>query len=329
MGPLIFQFMKYPQHMYALLIDNFRRAVYSGGIDRQVALKTLAGLFTTHLAAGGVIGAMLQPIKWAIGLAMAAFGDEDEPYTVKNALSGETFDRLIREATAELFGNEFGEIVSAGLPRAAGIDLSNRMSLGTLYFIDMKTDTAESTIGSIVSSFGGPLVNLGMGFWKGAQYINEGQVAKGLEAFMPKAAKDVAKMIRYTSEGLTDATGKEIIGADKLSPWQLFAQSIGFQPAQVSEAYARRAAIKDSQSYDTQRRQTLMRRFQNADASERPAIIQEIIEFNRANPAAGISRSQLLKSVQAFKKRAARTSRFGVDLQGDDIAYAEEGEVYE
>src|SRR5262245_7840755 len=329
MGPLIFQFMKYPQHMYALLIDNMRRAVYSGGIDRKIALKTLAGLFSTHLAAGGVIGAMLQPIKWAIGLALAAFGDEDEPYTVKNALSGDTFDRLIREATAELFGNEFGEIVSAGLPRAAGIDLSNRMSLGTLYFIDMKTDTAESTIGSIVSSFGGPLVNLGMGWWKGSQYIAEGQVSKGLEAFMPKMAKDVAKMIRYTNEGLTDATGKEIIGADKLSPWQLFAQSIGFQPSQVSEAYARRAAIKDAQSHDVQRRNTLMRRFQNAAPDERAGIIREITEFNRANPAAGISRSQLLRSVQSFKERAARTSRFGVDLQGDDILYEQEGAVYE
>jgi hypothetical protein len=329
MGPLVFQFMKYPQHMYALLIDNFRRAVWSGGMDRKIALKTLTGLFATHLAAGGLIGAMLQPVKWAIGLTMAAFGDDDEPYTVKNALSGETFDRMLRQATAELFGNEFGEILAAGAPRAAGVDLSNRMSLGTLYFIDMKTDTAESTIGSIVASFGGPLVNLGMGFWKGAQYVNEGQVSKGMEAFMPKMAKDVAKMIRYTSEGLTDATGKEIIAADKLSPWQLFAQSVGFQPAQVSEAYARRAAIKDAQSHDAQRRQVLLRRFQNAAPDQRSAIIEEIREFNSANPAAGISRSQLLKSVQSFHERAARTRVFGVDLQGDDVLYEDEGDIYE
>jgi hypothetical protein len=330
MGPLIFQFMKYPQHIYALLIDNFRRAVYSGGMDRKIALKTLAGLFSTHLAAGGVIGAMLQPIKWAIGLAMAAFGDDDEPYTLKNALSGETFDRLIREATAELFGNNLGEIVSAGLPRAAGVDLSNRMSLGSLYFIDLKTDTAESTLGSLAGSFGGPSLNLMMGFWKGAQYINEGQVSKGMEAFMPKAAKDVAKMIRYSSEGLTDATGKEIIGADKLSPWQLFAQSVGFQPAQVSEAYARRAAIKDAQGHDAERRATLLRRFQNAGTAEnREGVIRDIQDFNRANPAAGISRSQLLKSARSFKERAQRSSLYGVDLQGKNILYAEEGEIYE
>lgn len=328
MGPLVFQFMKYPQHMYALLIDNMRRAVYSGGMDRKVALKTLAGLFATHLAAGGIVGAMLQPIKWAIGLALAAFGDDDEPYTLKNALSGETFDRLIREAASELFGTDAGEIVSAGLPRAAGIDLSNRMSLGTLYFIDLKTDTAESTVGSLAGAFGGPLVNLGMGFWKGAQYMQEGQFAKGLEAFLPKAAKDALKTIRYSSEGLTDATGKEIIGAKDMSPWQLFAQSIGFQPSQVSEAYARRAAIKDAEQYDKGRRSTLLRRFQNASPAERQQLAIEIAAFNKANPAQGITRSQLIKSMVGFKQREARVRRFGVDLRGKDLAYEEAGDAY-
>lgn len=328
MGPLVFQFMKYPQHMYALLIDNMRRAVYSGGLDRTRALKTLAGLFATHLAAGGIIGAMLQPIKWAIGLTLAAFGDDDEPYTVKNALSGETFDRMIREATAELMGNDMGEIVSAGLPRAAGIDLSNRMSLGTLYFVDLKTDTAETTLGSLMSSFGGPTVNLGINAFNGANYVREGQVAKGLEAFLPKGVKDVFKMIRYSNEGLTDATGKEIIGADKLSPWDLFAQSMGFQPSRVSEKYAARAAIKDAEGYDDERRAGLLRRYQNSDPAERGEMIQKIAEFNRANPAARISRSQLLKSMESFRKRSQLSRRYGVVLEGADTQYAEEGEVY-
>lgn len=329
LGPLVFQFMKYPQHMYALLIDNMRRAVYSGGVDRRTALKTLAGIFATHLAAGGVLGAMLQPIKWAIGLTLAAFGDDDEPYTLKNALSGETFDRLIREAATELFGTNLGEVVSAGLPRAAGVDLSSRMSLGTLYFIDMKTDSAESTVGSLAGAFGGPLVNLGMGFWKGAQYMQEGQFAKGLENFLPKAAKDALKTVRYSSQGLTDATGKEIIGAQDMSPWQLFMQSIGFQPSQVSEAYARRAAIKDAEQYDKGRRETLLRRYQNAGTpEERNQLAIEIAAFNKANPAVGITRSQLIRSIVGFKQRESRVKRFGVDLRGKDAIYEEAGSAY-
>lgn len=329
MGPLVFQFMKYPQHMYALLIDNMRRAVYSGGMDRKVAIKTLAGLFSTHLAAGGIIGMTLQPIKWAIGLALAAFGDDDEPYSVKNALSGDTFDRLIRESTAELFGNDAGEIMSAGLPRAAGVDLSSRMSLGSLYFIDLKTDSAESTLGSLMQSFGGPLVNLGAGFYRGAQYMAEGQVAKGLEAFLPKGAKDIAKTLRYTNDGLTDATGKEILGAKDMTPWELFAQSMGFSPAKIADKYEGRAAIKDEQRHDDTRRAVLLRRFQNADPDERAGIIREIAAFNRANPAATISRSQLLKSTVEFRRREARVKRYGVDLRGADVAYAEAGSPYE
>lgn len=328
-GPLVFQFMKYPQHMYALLIDNFRRAVNSGGMDRKIAIKTLAGVFATHLAAGGLMGAMIQPIKWAMGLALAAFGDDDEPYTVANALSGETFDRLVRKATADMFGTEAGEIISGGLPRAVGVDVSNRMSLGTLYFIDLKSDTAESTLGSLVSAFGGPLVNLGLGWWRGAQYFEQGQVGKAMEAFLPKGAKDVLRAIRYSNEGLTDATGKEILGASQLSPSQLFLQSMGFQPSTVAEKYAQRAAIKDAQSYDTGRRNELLAQFKSAKtADERQSVLADVAEFNKKNPGAGLTRSQLLKSLTEFNKAGARSSALGVNLRGRNTQYLEEGEAY-
>lgn len=330
MGPLVFQFMKYPQHMYALMIDNMRRAVASGGLDRKIALKTLGGLFATHLAAGGAIGAMLQPIKWAIGLSLVAFGDEDEPYDIKGALSGATMDRLIREGTAEVFGNDLGEIISGGLPRAVGADLSGRMSLGTLYFVDMKTDSPEAALGSLAGSFAGPSVNLGMSFFTGASYMAEGQIAKGIESFLPKMARDALRTIRYSNEGLTDASGKEIIGANKLGPWDLFLQSIGFQPSRVSEAYQRRSVIKGAQAYDDDRRYGLMRRMQRADTpEERSEILQEVTRFNKANPEAGISRSQLIRSVNSFKEREAKMKRFGLDLRDEDVGYAKEGEIYE
>src|SRR5690554_4320882 len=38
LGPLMFQFMKYPQHMYALMISNMRQVV-KGGAQRRVAAK--------------------------------------------------------------------------------------------------------------------------------------------------------------------------------------------------------------------------------------------------------------------------------------------------
>lgn len=328
-GPLVFQFMKYPQHIYALLIDNFRRAVSSGEIDKKIARKTLLGLFTTHLAAGGLAGAMLQPIKWAIGLTLMALGDDDEPYTLKNALSGTTFDREARKITSELFGNDLGEVLTSGLPRAAGIDVSSRMSLGSLYFIDLNTESAESTLGSLAGSFGGPLLNLGMGFVKGANYMRAGQLDKGMEFFLPKAAKDIFRAIRYTNHGLTDGTGKEIMGADQMSPSELFAQAAGFSPADVADKYAGNAAIKDKKQFDADRRKLLIQRFNNASPEERADIVAEVAEFNRGNPGARISRSQLLKSLKGFKQREQRVKRYGADLSRRQMIYEHEGDPYE
>lgn len=328
MGPLVFQFMKYPQHMYALMIDNFRRAVQRGTLDAQVARRTLFGLFATHLAAGGMLGAMLQPVKWAIGLAMMAFGDDDEPYTFRNAMSGATADKLLREMTTELMGNDLGEIVSGGLPRAAGIDLSNRMSLGTLYMMDLNPKTSETLMGSLVQTFGGPAVNLVGNAYGGVQYMAEGQVMKGMEAFLPKVAKDALKATRFSNEGLTDATGKEIIGADQMTPWQLFTQSMGLQPSAVSEKYAARSAINEKKTFADARHTTLVTRYRNADGADRADVLREIVEFNAQNPAARITRSQLLKSVQRFREREMSSRRFGTVLEGDDVLYASEADPY-
>ncbi len=329
MGPLVFQFMKYPQHIYALLIDNFRSAVGRGEINRTVAIKTLAGLFTTHLAAAGVVGAMLQPIKWAIGLFLAAFGDDDEPYTIANALSGETFDRLARKANTAMFGSDLGEIFSAGLPRAFGADLSNRLSLGSLYMIDLRTDTTESTLGSILEAFGGPTVSVAGSALRGAQLMHEGQIDKGLEQFMPKGAKDLLQAVRFSQQGLTDASGKEIIGAKDMKPWQLFLKSIGFQPGAVAEAYARRGAINEARQYDRDRRLILLKRIQREqDPQERLKIMDEIREFNRANPEAFINRSQIIQSIQRFREQSVRSGRLGAALRDRELAYAEEGDPY-
>lgn len=329
LGPLVFQFMKYPQHIYALLIDQFRTAVSGGYMQKRVAIKTLAGLFTTHLAAAGLVGAMLQPIKWAIGLFLAAFGDDDEPYTVANALSGNTFDRLVRKGAAEMFGTDVGEVLSQGLPRAAGIDLSNRLSLGSLYFVDLRTDTTQETFGSLLTSFGGPALSVVGSAMRGAQLMREGQLAKGLEQFMPKGAKDALQAIRFSQQGLTDASGKEILGAEQMTPWDLFLKAGGFQPGKVSEGFARRSAIKDAQGYDGNRRKVLLRKIQRATPDERAGILSEIDRFNAANPGAYINRSQIIQSVQRFKEGSIRSSMLGADLRDDDVLYAEEGEPYE
>lgn len=329
MGPLVFQFMKYPQHIYALMARNYREAFR--GADphvRKQGRDALLGLFLTHVAAGGLVGAMIQPAKWAIGLAMMAFGDDDEPYTLGNAISGDTYNRLTRKLTNELFGTEVGEILASGLPRAVGMDISNRVELGTLYMVDLDPKTSETLIGSAVETFGGPTVNLFANWYRGYQYAQEGQLTKAAETALPKFGRDILRAIRFSNEGLSDGTGKEIIGADKMTPWDLFVQSIGVQPARTSEKYAERNAITAQQTYDEERRSKLMQRFNNADPMEREELLREITEFSRRNPAAAITRSQLLRSAQQWRQSEQRMGLYGANLRGRDVLYADEGEDY-
>lgn len=318
LGPLVFQFMQYPQHMYSLLISNMRAAMGDSDEGRKIARKTLAGIFATHLAAGGVIGAMLQPIKWAAGLAALAFGDDNEPWD---------FDREVRELAAQMFGTELGEIVSAGLPRAAGIDLSTRMSLGTLYMVDLKTDNADSFLGSLLQSFGGPLTGMVANGFRGAQYARDGEWQKAFEMVEPKFLKDISKTLRFTSEGLTDSTGKTLLDAKQFSPYQLFLQSIGLQPSQVSELYARNQARKDAQQYDAKRREALLKRFRNAKSdADRQQVSIEIAEFNKANPEAVITRSAMLKSLVGQVEASQRLQTLGGNFKGRQVLYAQRGQ---
>jgi hypothetical protein len=321
LGPLVFQFMQYPQHMYALLISNMRAAMGDSPEGRKIARKTLAGIFGTHLAAGGVIGMMLQPVKWAFGLAAFLFGDDDEPYD---------FDRSVREVSSELFGTELGEIASNGLPRALGIDLSNRMSLGTLYQVDLKTDNANSLMGSLMQSFGGPLVGMAGNAFNGINYARNGDWQKAFETVQPKFLKDISKAARFTSEGMTDATGKTILDAKELSPYQLFLQTIGLQPSEISDTYARNQARKDAQQHDKGRKESLLRRFRSAETSEeRAQIAIEVAEFNKANPEAVITRSALLRSLTGNVEAEQRIQRLGGNFRGREVLYATRGEAFE
>ncbi|MBF9676684.1 hypothetical protein IAI22_11205, partial [Streptococcus pseudopneumoniae] len=75
---IAFQFMKYPQHMYALMARQIMRTFSNSPVERKEAFRILGGVFATHFAVGGLIGATLQPLKIIAGLIMAGLDDDDD-----------------------------------------------------------------------------------------------------------------------------------------------------------------------------------------------------------------------------------------------------------
>jgi hypothetical protein len=312
-APLMFQFMQWPQHMYALLIRNVRNAVKGESEEvRRQALKSLTGLLATHAAVGGATGMALQPIKWAFGMLMMAFGDEDEPYTFANAMNGRAFDNLIQEVSTELFGNKMGRAVASGLPTLIGTDLSARMSMGNLYFVDLRGDTAESVLGSLVASFGGATLNQAMNWGNALGKVAEGDIYRGAEQAMPKIFRDVMRAGRYYNEGLVNNAGDTVIDTKDFSFGEVFLQGIGFSPDEVSKYYQGQAAIKGAQGYARDRRDRLVKQFVEEGSSSE--IIREVRDFNRAYPSLRITRSTLIRGARAQLEREGKYRRYGANI---------------
>ena len=314
--PLLFQFMKYPQQVYGMMISSGLAALKGKTrLEREVGVKTLLGVLATHMIAAGAVGATIQPIKWAMGALMAgasAIGATDQQYTIANALSGDTYDEWMREVTNDLFGTEMGELVSKGLPTAVGVDLSQRMALGSLYQFHLKTDSDASTIGSLAQTFGGPWLNVATNFYDSGKKFLGGDVLGGIQGMSPHIIRDLVKAGQMSQQGVVNNAGTTLIPADKLSAGQVFAQSMGFRPDEIAEVQNRNNAERNELQNMTDQRKGLIRSFVAAEPNARQDIRTQVMEFNKQHPGFSIDSSTLLRAVAAKAQTDREMQMYGV-----------------
>jgi hypothetical protein len=321
--PLLFQFMKYPQQIYGMLLSSGLGALKDKTPEeRAIGLKTLSGVLLTHLIAAGAVGATVQPIKWALGGLMAgasALGLTNSPYTVGSALSGDTYDNMLREVATELFGTELGELVSKGLPSALGIDLSQRMALGSLYSFHLKTDSDASTIGSIAESVGGPWLNVIENFADAGKKFMAGDAIGGIQNMSPHIIRDLVKAGVLSQKGLVNNAGTTLIPADKISGPEVFAQALGFRPDAISEVQSRNNAERTELSNLTDVRKQLIAKFATAEPDDRQAVRTQVMEFNQKHPGFAVDASTLFKAVAARQQQSLEMQQYGVRARARQI----------
>ncbi len=329
--PLVFQFMQYVQHMYVLFVRH--AAMWwnapRGSAEARLGRRVVLGLLASHMAAGGLLGATPQLAKWAIGLVMMAFGaGDDDDSTFKNLSSGEYYDRMMTDAVSWLLGdNKLSETVRAGLPRLAGFDLSSRMALLQTYMIDLDTKTSETLYGSLVSTFGGPMFGIAGNAFDAIQLAAQGDADKAWEKLLPKLGRDAVRASRFWQEGMVDNTGKTILRADELSPWEIFLTGIGFQPSQIAETYDRNNRARESEAFVSKQKAEIMAAYRKARSTgETDSVMDDLREFNKKHPMDRITMSQLLRSMRQMRKGELNIQRYGVDAgnrsnEYDDDSY--------
>jgi hypothetical protein len=323
-APLVTQFMQWPQHIYAMMGMNLYKWTKGDKEAKRIFLNVLA----THTLAAGVAGSMFQPIKWAAGLVLALFGDDDEPYDAASAVSGQAFDWWFQKNLAAITGSPaLAEAATKGIPALLGVDLSKRLSMGSIFMADLRPENADSFLGSAVTSFGGPWVGIGVQWGRGFQQVMEasanGDVRgffRGLEFVMPKIARDFLRAGRFATEGITSTRGDVLIPADDVSPLELFTQSLGLTPTAVSRFYDKREYLTRRARLASEHKQEIVTRILKADPSERGKLISEAVQHNKMYPDAPISIAGLIQAMRNKREREVRTQTYGANLNDRQAA---------
>jgi Large polyvalent protein associated domain 39 len=294
---LVLQFKKYPAMMTQLLARNISQAFR--GESPQVKKEARRRLLTMGLVGmmtAGLTGAIpWEPAK-ALVLAAWMMGLSDD---------WDSLEAGVQKKVAQILGNFPAEVIMRGLPRIAGVDLSNRVGIDSLWLGMMpkgekKADFSEWVLGMI----GGAPTAAAMNAFSSLKPLVKGNfVEAASSAPLPKIATDFFKAV----QGLR---GKETAtGIPLSSPYnyaEAAAKTLGLGTAKdartFESGYARQK--KDEKAMKAEGAK-LKNEYARATPTKQQSIWREIQKHNATYPDDPITMGELRRYVRDFKKRYA------------------------
>jgi N12 class adenine-specific DNA methylase len=263
---------------------------------RSQARKQFSGIIGMT---GLFAGATGMPLYSLLGnMVEILFDDEDEPWE---------FNTEFRNFLAEHLGVDGGRIAANGLvDYLTGATVSGRVGMNNLWIRDSNRDMdGKETVLHYAESALGAVFGLTISAGRGLDYMQQGQVYRGIEAMLPKAAKDALKSYRYAQEGVQTLKGDNIV--DELNNADIVKQLLGFTPSVVSEQYERNSAMKGPEVKLKRRRSLLMNRWALAMRLQDRDFIndaqKDINRFNKMNPQLVIADKHKLLSLRGRKRK--------------------------
>ena len=315
---VLFLFKQYGQNMVYSLTRN---AYLSFKGDKQ-AMKALGGMLALHGTFAGVLG--LPMASTLLAAASAVGGGGDEPWDAEIAL---------RNFLADLFGDGISEVISKGLPRALGIDLSSRVGLDSLILPRLQEGLEGQREGeNILAGLSGPVFGIGVNAVAGFDDVKNGNTLIGVEKMLPKVLKDTVKTYRYATEGIVDKTGIEVMPQESVGLGDIAQQLLGFRSAKIAQAQEGKSAVSQMDKKIGKRHQQLIDEYARAkmagDDSRAEEVWQDIKRYNDAiggkYPNLRITKVRLMQFVKQRKRRIAE-AKDGIYLPSSRKASREYG----
>lgn len=289
--------------LWRLFRDTHQALVGADAATRTEARRQLVGITGQMLLNAGVKGVWGYSILMALAGMFFPGGSDDAEKEMEKALLA----LLPRDAVGMLLNGVPGHLL--------GIDLTSRIGMPDLWFrAPDRALEGEDEYNYWVQQLLGAVPGMAQRAWRGAQQVGEGNIYRGIETAAPKAIRDIMRSGRYIFEGAQTYNGDPII--DQFRAQEVIAQVIGFTPARLSERYDANTRLKNEEKRITSERSDLMKKAGKSALKGRgipPSVIEDIQEFNAANPDYPITGKSLQQSIRSRAGASAR-NEFGVQL---------------
>jgi hypothetical protein len=291
------QFKKYAQMMSYVMFDMTKRA-FSGASkeERAVAQKQLAHLVGVQVLMAGALSLPGIELVKAASMLAAAFGFGS---------GWEDKERWLRKLADNALGKTWGELVSRGvLTRAAGVDLSSRVSLADLWLFGEPKEYSASGLfeylgkqflgapGSTVNEAREALTHAGNGEWD-----------KAAEKLVPiKAVADTIKGVNRYRGGQDNTQNLGEIGLN----------AIGLRSARQANHSEEIGERMDQYRQMQGERKRLSKAYLEARTPvERAKLVAQIQTFNKTAPV----REKVF--VKSLDKRRGENEQRARTIQGN------------
>jgi hypothetical protein len=254
---------------------------------RSIARKQLIGVHGSAAFFAGIHGV---PVYGLFTMIADLFLGDDE----------EDADTIVR--------NYFGEGAYKGVIALTGIDISDRIKLTDLLFQQNRFNSdpsAEEIFGGFI---GGPALSIGKRFARGVENIQEGNIERGIENFVPSGISNLYKSTfgRYQREGgIYSKRGDPLY--DNMNGFEMIGQALGFAPTGYTYNQELSSIRKGIDKTVNLRKSKLLKQYYMAirmgDSAE--DIVADILKFNKKHPAFAISTSSIKKSMKMHANTSA------------------------
>jgi hypothetical protein len=337
-GKVLSQFKTFPLHVTLLMCTNFVKMLPF--LNKEGKKAAAVKFFGTYLTAGSIAGlAGIPAFSPIIGVVAYLFqylqGEDDWPDELKD-LDADTWFRnvFLQEKLGDIMVGDvsLADLVDSGpLNALTGSAIAERIGLNDLWGRDTKEakSSREGMVAYILDKMG-PTVSLGLSAADAWDAFSVGDYVKAWDKLSPAAIRNIRFAMRMADEGIKDSKGNVIVPPDEISTGRLFAQMIGFRPAEMARiADAGFKLTAAEQRIVNERNQLILSakvavRKQNDEGDEalEKLVEGEIAKFNEKHPTYGIKNDDLTKILKEDMKARA-SARLGVSVTEKNAAFAD------